>query len=556
MAAGRRITLEGHGCTRGMSLGRARLIHPSHFEIDETAIPQRQVAGELARFDQALVDARAELATVRSKLSGSLIKELGEMLDAHAMLLQDPMFTDAVRERIREQRIGAHAALKRERDRLMAEFEAIQDPYLKSRSEDIEHAIGRVVAALYRDVEERIDPRSLAGEIVVIDQVAPSDLAAWHEAGVLAIVTTSGSPLSHSAILARSLHLPMLCAVPDVLSRIHDGDVILVDGDSGKVVVHPDENDQARFEAWRVASARDLQRLGKLRKAPTRTRDGTDIALWANAERPEDVRRAHDLGAVGVGLYRTEFLFLQRPGLPDEDEQVEVYAEVVRGMRGRPVTIRTLDIGADKADRSGLALANEPNPALGLRGVRLSLSRPDVFATQMRAILRAATHGPIRVLVPMVAHAHELKAVRKLLKACRKDLESAGYEIGGRLQFGAMIEVPAAAIAIDSILAEVDFVSIGTNDLTQYLLAADRNNDSVASVYDPAHPALAFLIERVVVAARGADTPVTVCGEMAGDPPHVERLLRLGIRELSMHPSSLLEVRRAIAGVDLAAGRR
>lgn len=556
MAMARRFTLEGQTCTRGMALGRARLIHPSHFEIGEETIPARRVAQELIRFDQALVHAQNELARVREKLSGSLAKELGEMLDAHVMLLQDPMFTDAVRASIRDERVAVHTALKRERDRLMTMFQSIEDPYLRSRGEDIEHAIGRVVAALYRDGEERIDPAMLAGDIVVSDQVAPADLAEWHEHGVLGAITTSGSPLSHSAILARSLHLPMLCGMSEALARVHDGDVLLIDGAAGRLIVHPDENDQARFEAWRADAVRDAKRLARLKSAPTRTRDGTDILLWANAEHPDDVAEAHALGAAGVGLYRTEFLFLQRPGLPDEDEQFEAYSAVVRAMRGRPVTIRTLDVGADKADRSGLSLAFEPNPALGLRGVRLSLSRPEVFLTQMRAILRACGHGPVRVLVPMVTRAEELKAVRKLLKRCLRDLESAGYEIGGRIELGAMVEIPAAAIAIDSILAEADFVAIGTNDLIQYLLAADRNNDAVAELYDPAHPALAFLIERVVAATQAAGKTVTVCGEMAADALYIERLLRLGLRELSMHPSALLEARRTIGEIDLSLPER
>lgn len=551
MTTASRLVLQGQACSRGMALGRARLIHPAHFDVDDGDIPAGQVPVEIARFEQALTDARDEMAAIRRRLSGSLVKELGEMLDAHALLLDDPVFTDAVRGRIRDERVGTHAALRRERDRLMAEFAAIDDPYLRSRSEDIEYTIGRVVAALYRDGSETLDPATLAGEIVVSDQVAPADLAEWHEHGVLGVVSTSGSMLSHSAILARSLRLPLLCGVEDALSRIHEGDVLLADGESGRVLVHPDEDDRQAYLAWRDESARDEKRLGRLRKAPTRTADGVDIRLWANAEQLADVTRAYALGAAGVGLYRTEFLFLQRATLPDEDEQYQAYANVVRAMKGRVVTIRTLDVGADKADRSGLALSHEPNPALGVRGVRLSLLRPEVFTTQLRAILRAAAHGPVRVLIPMVTDARELRLVRKLFKPARRALESAGYELGERVELGAMIEIPAAAIAIESILAETDFVSIGTNDLTQYLLAADRNNDAVSNLYEADHAALSFLIERVAAAGAAAGKPVAVCGEMAGDPPMVERLLRLGVRELSMHPGQILEVRRAIGNISL-----
>ncbi len=547
-----RFTLPGQACVSGMALGRARLIRPAHFAVSEETIPARRVPEEIARFEQALVDARHEIGLVRQSLTGSLAKELGEMLDTPLMLLSDPVFIDAVRSRIQNESIGAHAALKRERDRLLGEFAAIEDPYLRSRGEDIEQAIGRVVSALYRDTVERIDPATLAGEIVVADQVEPSEQAQWLEHGLLGLVTVSGSSLSHSAILARSQQLPMLCGVEEALSRIHDGDVLLLDGVAGQIVVHPNLNDQRRFERWQLESERDNQALARLRKVPTRSRDGTLVNLWANAERLEDIQRARAMGVAGVGLYRTEFLFLQRVGLPDEEEQYQTYATVMRAMRGRPVTIRTLDIGADKADRSGLALSDEPNPALGLRGVRLSLARPEILDTQLRAILRASALGPIRILIPMVTHTGELAAVRRRLRVCTRQLVSAGHELGERIELGAMIETPAAAIAIDPLLKLVDFVSIGTNDLSQYLLAADRNNDAVIGLYENIHPAMVFLLERIAAAAVKAGKSVTVCGEMAGDPRQSGLLLRAGIRDLSMHPSSLLAVRRAIATVDLS----
>jgi phosphotransferase system enzyme I (PtsI) len=554
MVAGqaRRFILDGQTGSRGMVIGRARVIRPSHFDISDTRIAQRRVPAEVKRFEQALADAQAEMDTVRASLRGSLAVELGEILDAHALLLQDPSFVDAVRTRITRERVGAHTAIKHERDRLMAEFEAIDDPYLRSRSEDIEQVIGRVVTALYRDDQQPVDPALLAGEIIVADQVAPAELPAWVEHGVLGIVTGQGSPLSHVAILTRSLQLPMLCSVADAPARVHDGDVVLLDAETGRLIVHPDADDQLVFERWRKEHARDRQRLSRLRKAPTRTLDGSDVALWVNAERQEDIILAEETGAVGVGLFRTEFLFLQNTTLPDEDEQYQVYADSVRAMRGRPVTFRTLDIGADKADRSGLALNNEANPALGLRGVRLSLTRPDVFTTQLRAILRAAAHGPVRILVPMITHAGEMKAVRKLLKPVRKALARDGYDVGEHVELGAMIEIPAAAITIEAILAEADFVSIGTNDLAQYLLATDRNNDNVSHLYDPGHPALSFLIERVVTAARNAGKQVAVCGEIAGDPLYIERLLQLGVRDLSMHPGALLRARQAIGELTLA----
>jgi phosphotransferase system enzyme I (PtsI) len=300
---------------------------------------------------------------------------------------------------------------------------------------------------------------------------------------------------------------------------------------------------------------RERRQLHRLRREPTRTLDGVDIKLYANAESREDVAEAHALGAAGVGLYRTEFLFLQRNELPDEEEQFRTYRDVVLGMTGRMVTIRTLDIGADKVDRTGLALANEPNPALGLRGVRLSLSRPALFETQLRAILRASGYGPLRVLVPMVTSGHEMFEVRELLKRVARDLRSEGREIADHVALGAMIEVPAAALALPTFIAAVDFLSIGTNDLVQYLLAADRNNEALGELYTPLHPAMLRLLQDVIRTARKHDKPVAVCGEMAGDPAFAPLLLALGLEEFSLHPATLLELRRAIRHLDLGALR-
>ncbi len=318
-------------------------------------------------------------------------------------------------------------------------------------------------------------------------------------------------------------------------------------------MVDPNAADLRGYRERLREAAREERELGRLRSKPSRTRDGMDIALYANAESLDDVARAHALGAAGVGLYRTEFLFLQRNELPDEDEQFRAYRDVVLGMSGRPVTIRTLDLGADKADRTGLALDSEDNPALGLRGVRLSLARDGVFDTQLRAILRASAYGPVRILIPMVSSREEILAIRRLIKRVSTQLRKRGLEIAGQVQLGAMIEVPAAAIAMHGFVDVVDFVSIGTNDLVQYLLAADRNNEALGELYSPLHPGVIRLLRHVITIGQAHEVPVAVCGEMAGDPRLAPLLLALGLREFSLHPNTLLELRRVIRGSDWAA---
>jgi phosphotransferase system enzyme I (PtsI) len=438
-----------------------------------------------------------------------------------------------------------------QKDRLVAVFEAMDDPYLRSRKEDVEHVIARVQAGLSREssrAERQLASR--VGEILVSDTVAPSELVPLAEHGVLGFVLTSGSQVSHSAILARSLRLPMLVATHDALARIQDDDLILIDGERGEVVVHPTAQDLARYRTWQRDLVQQGKRLALLRDVETRTRDGMAIALHANAESAADIAQARTCGAAGIGLYRTEFMFLQRRELPAEDEQFLVYRDLVLGMGGLPVTIRTLDLGADKADSSGLALDDEENPALGVRGVRLSLRHPHLMTTQLRAMLRASAYGPVRVLVPMVSAAEEMTSVRRMLKECERDLRSAGHEIADNVELGAMIEVPAAAIALPGMIRELDFIAIGTNDLVQYTLAVDRNNDHLANLYDPLHPAVLKLLAQTIAVARRAGRRVTLCGEMAGDRRYTALLLALGLTDFSMHPGVLLEIREAIGSLD------
>ncbi len=548
-----RQVFHGHGAARGSALGRARVRLPATFDITEEHIAADAVEVELDRLHAAIDSVRSEMHALRVRLHGALAHEVGEFLDLHALLLDDPELLQGLDDLIRAGHYTADYALKLQRDRIAAVFQAMDDAYFRSRVEDIDQVIGRVRAALHR---HDAGAEGRAGDILVCETVAPAELAQLQAQGVMAIVATGGSPLSHSAILARSLHLPFVVGASHALQRINDGDVLSVDGSTGMVVRDPDAADLRDHRARAREQARERRQLNRLRREPSRTTDGVDIKLYANAESREDVAEAHALGAAGVGLYRTEFLFLQRNELPDEDEQFRVYRDVVLGMTGRAVTIRTLDLGADKADRSGLALRHEPNPALGLRGVRLSLAREGLLETQLRALVRASGYGPVRILVPMVCSREEVRTVRASLKRVVSQLRREGHEIADHVPLGTMIEVPAAALALRGFIDEVDFLSIGTNDLVQYLLAADRNNEALGELYSPLHPAVLRLIRDVIRLGQARGKPVAVCGEMAGDPIFTPLLLALGLAEFSLHPGTLLEVRRKIRHCSLVAMRK
>ena len=543
-----RQAFNGTGASRGSALGRARVRLSHVLDVVEEHVRAEDAEAELQRLHAAIQRVRGEMVELRERLHGALAHEVGEFLDLHALLLDDPELLQGLDQLIREDHYSADYALRLQRDRIAAVFESMDEPYFRSRVEDIDQVIGRIHAALHR---RDAVMEGVAGEILVCDTVAPAELAQLQSQGVVAIVTSTGSSLSHSAILARSLHMPLVVGVGGILQRVNDGDALVVDGGLGQVVLEPAPDDLRRHRERQRRYARELRELNRLRHEPNRTRDGTAIELLANAESREDIAEAHALGATGIGLYRTEFLFLQRMELPDEDEQFRAYRDVVLGMSGRPVTIRTLDLGADKADRTGLALRGEPNPALGLRGVRLSLARKGLLETQLRALLRASGYGPLRILLPMISSRSEVRDVRAVLLRATRDLRSEGHEVAEYVPLGAMIEVPAAAIALSTFIGEVDFLSIGTNDLIQYLLAADRNNEALGELYTPLHPAVLKLLRDVIRMGRMRGVPVAVCGEVAGDAAFSPLLLALGLEQFSLHPTTLLEVRRTIRNCDL-----
>ena len=544
-----RQLLSGNAAARGSALGRARVRLPHALDVEEAHIGPDEVEAELVRIHDAVDTVRAEMHALRERLHGALAHEVGEFLDLHALLLDDPELLKGIDALIRTGRYSADYALRLQRDRIAAVFEGIDDPYLRSRIDDIDQVIGRLHAALHRREAELL---GVAGEILVTDNIAPTDLAQLQAQGVLGVVTAAGSALSHSAILARSLHLPLVVGAAQALQKVNDGDVLVIDGSTGLVVMEPSAADLRAHHARMVVARRERKQLNRLRREPSRTLDGVDIMLWTNAESREDVAEAHALGAAGVGLYRTEFLFMGSREIPDEDTQFRAYRDVALGMTGRTVTIRTLDLGADKADRTGLVLRDEPNPALGLRGVRLSLARSGLLRTQLRAIVRASGYGPVRALVPMVSGAEEMRTVRSMLRDVMRELREEGHEIAEQIPLGAMIEVPSAALSLPGFIGICDFLSIGTNDLVQYLLAADRNNDALGELYTPLHPAVLRVLHDVVRTAQRRGKPLAVCGEIASDAAFVPLLLALGLTELSLHPATLLEVRRAIRSCDLS----
>lgn len=549
-----RRELHGVGASRGLALGRARVRHPQALRIDERSLPAEQVEAEVQRLDAALAAARAELSTLRARLQGELAREVGEFLDLHVLILDDPELGAGLRGLIRSGRYSADYALKLQRDRLAAVFESMDNDYFRTRLDDLDHAIGRVHAALQRRPDD--GQLGLAGEILVADDIAPAELVELARQQLLAVATRAGSPLSHSAIIARGLGLPMVVGCAEALAHVNDGDALLLDGRDGLLVVEPDAADLARYHERRARQAAKRAELETLRQAPTQTRDGTTIGLQANGEGREAIALALSNGADGIGLFRSEFLFMGRSGLPDEEEQFLAYRDAVLGMAGRPVTLRTLDLGADKTDDSGLALRGEPNPALGLRGVRLSLARPGLLDVQLRAMLRASAFGPVRVLVPMVSAREETDALRSRLQRLARQLRETGVAVGERVAFGIMLEVPAAALTLGDHRDLVDFAAVGTNDLVQYLLAADRTHEALGGLYCERHPAVLRLLHRLFAEARATRLPLHLCGELASRPEDVPLLLALGLRDFSVPPGAVLEVREAIRACDLGRLRR
>jgi len=546
------FVLHGSSVASGITIGQAHLVSTARLEVAHYEIPESAVPGEIFRFDAGISRAKQELAQIESQIPADAPAEFGAFINLHRMMLEDSSLSHAPREIIRERRCNAEWALVQQMETLEEQFEQVEDEYLRERGADVQQVVERVLKALMGQ-RAPLAPK-LSDEhklIVVAHDLSPADMLLFkrHEYG--GFVTDVGGVTSHTAILARSLSIPALVGLHHARHMIREGDLLIVDGIQGVLVVDPDPLVLAEYRLRQSQHELERRKLGRLRSTPAATLDGTAIELFANIELPQDLDKVHESGAQGIGLFRTEFLFMNRKNVPAEDEQYEAYREVARKMAGKPVVIRTLDIGADKALDGHIE--EMPNPALGLRAIRYCLAEPHIFLAQLRAILRASHHGKVRILLPMVAHAHEVDQALVLIRQARQQLDERRQPYDKAVEVGAMIEIPAAALALPMFIKRLDFLSLGTNDLIQYTLAIDRTDDAVAHLYDPLHPAVLQLVAQVIHAAVRARTPVAVCGEMAGDLALTRLLLGFGLRNFSMHPAQVLAIKERVLRTDLAA---
>jgi phosphotransferase system enzyme I (PtsI) len=543
--------LHGHAVSTGITIGYAHLVSTARMEVGHYEVPPEDVESEVERFDAALKRARADLAALKAQIPADAPTEFAAFLDLHRMILEDASLVEAPRELIRSRRCNAEWALVQQMEKLTDRFDEIEDAYLRERKADVQQAVERVLKALLGG--HSIPEAALTEEeklIVVAHDLSPADMILFKRHHFGGFVTDLGGVTSHTAIVARSLGIPAIVGLHHAYPTISEGELLIVDGQHGVLVVNPDPVVLAEYKARQAKLGAERQRLRQLKSTPAATLDGTPVELFANIELPEDMPVVLESGAQGVGLFRTEFLFLNRSDLPGEDEQFEAYRRVAQAMEGRPVVLRTLDVGADKAisDSPGSA---KPNPAMGLRAIRFCLAEPHMFLVQLRAILRASHYGKVRILLPMVAHVHEIEQTLSLLRQAKLQLDERGQPYDRAVTVGGMIEIPAAALALPIFMRRLDFLSIGTNDLIQYTLAIDRTDDAVAHLYDPLHPAVLSLVASTIQTATRGGMPIAVCGEMAGDPQLTRLLLGIGLRNFSMHPSQLLAIKDRILGTKL-----
>ncbi|NKN33853.1 phosphoenolpyruvate--protein phosphotransferase [Marichromatium bheemlicum] len=546
------IAYQGIGIrsTRAIALGPALIDTRALGTIGHAEIEIEQVPAELARLEEAIASARAALEAVRGQIPTQTPQNIAEFIDTHLLMLEDAALVEEVRRIVSDQRCSAEWALQQQRDTLVRIFDEMDDPYLRTRRDDVEHVVHQIQTFLAGDSPEpRLPEHDLDGHVVVARDLTPADTILLHHRGVTGFVTEFGGPMSHTAILARSLGVPAVVGVRHITRYIEPGEFLVIDGDNGTVLCDTDDLTIAHFRTRLRAAETRQRRLRRLIGRATRTRDGVAIGLQANLELPEDVAAARANGASGVGLYRTEFLYMNRADLPDEEEQYASYAAMITGLDGIPTTIRTLDLGADK-DSPAQPIEPSGNPALGLRAIRLCLKEPALFRPQLRAILRASALGPVRLMLPMISNVREVIAVRQLIEQLKRELSDQGLAYDPALPLGAMIEVPAAALAAGAIARHCDFLSIGTNDLIQYTLAIDRLDDAVNDLYDPTHPAILRLLRMTIAAGLSHGIPVGMCGEMAGDARFTRLLLGLGLREFSMQPGALLDVKEVVLAAD------
>ena len=559
------VQLFGLPVSRGIAIGRAVLVASSRVDVAHYFISSEHVQDEVDRLRHARDAVAAELTTLQRDLPHDAPPELSALLDVHLMLLHDETLSGAARTWVVERHYNAEWALSAQLEVLARQFDEMDDDYLRERKADLEQVVERMLRAMSQDPAAAVHagqagslgPRDFAGEdplVLVASDVAPADMMRFKRSVFTGFITDVGGRTSHTAIVARSMDIPAVVGAREASRLIRSDDWLIIDGDAGVVIVEPTPIVLEEYRFRQRQSELERARLNRLRHTPAVTLDGQPVELLANIEQPADAAVALEAGAVGVGLFRSEFLFMGRAGdLPDEQEQFEAYHDAVVAMKGLPVTIRTVDIGADKPlerlSVQELRHGQMLNPALGLRAIRWSLSEPGMFRQQLRAILRASAFGRVRMLIPMVAHLSEVKLIHEALRRARGQLDEAGHA-HSLVDVGAMIEVPAAALSLTHFLPHFDFISIGTNDLIQYTLAIDRADDAVSHLYDPWHPAVLGLISSVINEARARGKGVSVCGEMAGDPAFTELLLAMGLRSFSMHPAQIPSIKQRILRSD------
>ena len=551
------FALHGVSVSKGIAIGKAVLISRAALEVSHYLVEPGTEELEANKLLQAFEQVSNELSALKTTLPKDAPQEMAAFLDVHQMILSDPTLAQKPLELIRQKRLNAAWALTTELNDLLEQFSEIEDPYLKERGNDIRQVAERVIKAIHSQNRQTvIGGEGLIsgdfddGTIVVAHDIAPHDMLRFKENDLSGFVTDLGGKTSHTAIVARSLEIPALVGIRHASDIIEHGDWLIIDGNAGIVIVAPDEALLSEYRTLQSEQYRKTQKLQELKYSPTKPKDGVDIELFANIELPEDTRHAIELGSVGIGLFRSEFLFMnQQHGLPDEEKQYQEYTRAVEAMFGLPVNIRTIDIGSDKSV-SGAETGSTGTSPLGLRAIRWSLSEPEIFLTQLRAILRASAHGKVRLLLPMLAHAQEIYESLRLIDKAKQQLRERGQAFNPNIEVGAMIEVPAAALMMPLFVKHFDYLSIGTNDLIQYTLAIDRADHAVAHLYDPLNPAVLNLIASVIRQAQKANVPIAVCGEMAGDPALTKLLLAMGLTDFSMHFSQLLLVKREILQAD------
>ena len=543
------IALHGMGVSRGIAIGKVHIVKRDQLDIREYSIKQHLIDDEIKRFENAVTNARQQLRAIREHIPESTSADIEEFIDTHLLMLGDVALTEEPMRLIKELACNAEWALKLQRDALVTVFDEMDDAYLRTRKDDVDYVVNRIQRLLLNQtpLQHEKPDQKLAGYIVMANDLTPADTVLMQHHGIAAFATESGGPTSHTAILARSLGIPAIVGLKNALRYIKDGDELILDGVRGIILVDPDRYALSDYRHLQKEEKRYYSKLGKLKNKPSITLDGISIDLQANIELPKDFETVVEVGAQGVGLYRTEFLYMNRESPPDEEEHYVAYTKVIEVLNGLPLTIRTLDLGADKqvdGGRQSGPVIN--NPALGLRAIRLCLKEPALFRPQLRAIIRASVHGPVRIMIPMLSNIHEIQQVLQMIEDIKKELDVLAIPYDHELQIGGMIEVPAAAVCADIFAQQLDFLSIGTNDLIQYTMAIDRVNDEVNYLYDPLNPAVLRLIHTTIKAGEKETIPVAMCGEMAGETKYTRLLLGLGLRVFSVHPATLLEVKQIV----------